>query len=168
MKTYSAKPADVSRDWIVLDATGVPVGRLCVEAAKILRGKHKPIYTPNQDTGDHVLIVNAERAIYTGVNKPKEPIYRHTLYPGGIRQVPKGELLEKRPEYAILRTVKGMLPHNSLGAKMLKKLRVVAGPSHPHEAQIKGTPDANRAQTVSAMATSAMSRTTAAGQAEGK
>lgn len=161
MKTYSAKPADITRDWIVLDATGVPVGRLCVEAAKILRGKHKPIYTPNQDTGDHVLIINAERAIYTGNNKSDEPIYRHTLYPGGIKQVPKGELLAKRPEYAILRTVKGMLPHNSLGAQMLRKLRVIAGPTHPHEAQIKGTPDAARAQSVAAMATSAMTRTTA-------
>ena len=161
MKTYSAKPAEMTRDWIVLDATGVPVGRLCVEAAKILRGKHKPTFTPNQDTGDHVLIINAERAIYTGANKPSEPIWRHTLYPGGIKSVPKGELLEKRPDYAILRTVKGMLPHNALGAKMLKKLRVVAGPNHPHEAQIKGTPNAQRAQTVAAMATDAMTRTPA-------
>jgi large subunit ribosomal protein L13 len=136
--TYSAKPTDIVRDWVVLDATGVPVGRLAVEAAKLLRGKHKPMFTPHMDTGDHVIIVNAERAIYTGANKPAEPVYRHTLYPGGLKQVPRGELLESRPEYALLRTVKGMLPHNSLGAKMLKKLRVYRGPSHPHEAQIKG------------------------------
>ena len=138
MRTYSAKPSDIVRDWIVLDATGVPVGRLAVEAAKILRGKHKPTFTTHMDTGDHVIIINAERAVYTGNNKADEPIYRHTLYPGGIRSVPRGELLTKRPEYAILRTVKGMLPHNSLGAKMLKKLRVYQGPTHPHEAQIKG------------------------------
>ena len=138
MRTYSAKPSEITRDWVVLDATGKPVGRLCVEAAKILRGKHKPIFTPHIDCGDHVIIINAERAIYTGTNKNNEPIYRHTLYPGGIKQVPRGELLEKRPDYAIYRTVKGMLPHNKLGAKMLKKLRVYAGEAHPHEAQIKG------------------------------
>lgn len=137
-RTYSAKPSDIVRDWVVLDATGIPVGRLSVEAAKLLRGKHKPTFTPHMDTGDHVIIINADRAVYTGNNKPDEPIYRHTLYPGGIRQIPRGELLATRPDYAILRTVKGMLPHNSLGAKMLKKLRVYAGPSHPHEAQIKG------------------------------
>nr|CAA9283864.1 LSU ribosomal protein L13p (L13Ae) [uncultured Armatimonadetes bacterium] len=138
MKTYSAKPSEIQRDWVVLDATGVPVGRLSVEAAKILRGKHKPTFTPHMDTGDHVIIINAERAIYTGNNKADEPIYRHTLYPGGIRSVPRGEFLTKRPEDAILRTVKGMLPHNSLGAQMLRKLRVYRGPEHRHEAQIKG------------------------------
>ena len=138
MRTYSAKPSEIVRDWVVLDATGLPVGRLASEAAKILRGKHKPIFTPHIDTGDHVIIINAERALYTGNNKAEEPIYRHTLYPGGLKSVPRGELLTKRPEYAILRTVKGMLPHNSLGAKMLKKLRVYRGPAHPHEAQVKG------------------------------
>jgi large subunit ribosomal protein L13 len=138
IRTYSAKPTDIVRDWVVLDATGVPMGRLAVEAAKILRGKHKPTFTPHMDTGDHVIIINADRAVYTGNNKADEPIYRHTLYPGGIRQIPRGELLATRPDYAIMRTVKGMLPHNSLGAKMLKKLRVYAGASHPHEAQIKG------------------------------
>jgi large subunit ribosomal protein L13 len=106
--------------------------------AQPLRGKHKPTFVPHLDTGDHVIIINAERAIYTGNNKAKEPIYRHTLYPGGLKSVPRGEFLTKRPEEAILRTVKGMLPHNSLGAKMLKKLRVYRGGAHPHEAQIKG------------------------------
>jgi len=142
MKTYSAKPSEITRDWIVLDATGVPVGRLAAEAARILRGKHKPIYTTHIDTGDHVVILNAARAIYTGNNKADEPIYRHTLYPGGIRSVPRGEFLEKRPEDAIMRTVKGMLPHNSLGAHMLKKLRVYKDSVHPHEAQIKGAQNA--------------------------
>lgn len=155
-RTYSAKPTDIVRDWVVLDATGVPVGRLAVEAAKLLRGKHKPTFTPHMDTGDHVIIINADRAVYTGNNKPAEPIYRHTLYPGGIRQIPRGELLATRPDYAILRTVKGMLPHNSLGAKMLKKLRVYAGPSHPHEAQIKGAQAAkSRATTTSSTAVAA-------------
>ena len=145
MKTYSAKPKDIARDWVVLDATGVPVGRLAVEAAKLLRGKHKPIFTPHMDTGDHVIIINAERAVYTGNNKGDEPIYRHTLYPGGIKSVPRGEFLTKRPEEAILRTVKGMLPHNSLGAQMFRKLRVYRGGTHPHEAQIKGAQAANAA-----------------------
>jgi len=142
MKTYSAKPSEIKRDWIVLDATGVPVGRLCVEAARILRGKHKPTFTTHIDTGDHVIIINAARAIYTGNNKADEPIYRHTLYPGGIRSTPRGEFLEKRPDELIRKTVKGMLPHNSLGAQMLGKLKVYTTDSHPHEAQIKGARNA--------------------------
>jgi large subunit ribosomal protein L13 len=139
MKTYSAKPSEIERKWVVLDATGQSMGRLCVEAAKLLRGKHKPTFTPHMDCGDHVIIVNAARAIYKGNNKADEPIYHHTLYPGGIKQVAKGELLEKRPDYAVYRTVKGMLPHNKLGSKILTKLRVYAGETHPHEAQVKGS-----------------------------
>lgn len=158
MRTFSAKPAEIQRDWIVLDATGVAVGRLAAEAAKILRGKNKAIFTPHIDTGDHVIIINAARAIYTGNNKADEPIWRHTLYPGGIKSVPKGELLEKRPEHAIMRTVKGMLPHNSLGAATLKKLRIYAGAEHLHEAQIKGTPTPERAEKVAASATMHMRR----------
>lgn len=138
MKTYAVKADDIQRDWIVLDATGVPMGRLAAKAAAILRGKTKAIFSPHMDCGDHVIIINAERAILTGNNKGDEPIYRHTLYPGGLKQVPRAELLEKRPDYAVLRTVKGMLPHNRLGAQMLTKLRVYAGENHPHEAQIKG------------------------------
>ena len=145
MKTYSAKPSEINRDWVVVDATGQPVGRLCAEVAKILRGKHKPTFTPHMDCGDHVIILNAGRAIYRGNNKALEPIYHHTLYPGGIKEVAKGELLEKRPEFAIYRTVKGMLPHNKLGAKMLKKLRVYESDTHPHEAQVKGAAKAAEA-----------------------
>ena len=152
MKTFSAKPAEVVRDWHIIDATGKSVGRLCVDIAKLLRGKHKAIFTPHIDTGDHVIILNAGRAVYTGNNKPMEPIYRHTLYPGGIRSVPKGELLDKRPEYAIYRTVKGMLPHNKLGAAMLKKLRVYKGDTHPHEAQIIGMEKRKAATTTTAEA----------------
>ena len=148
MKTYSAKPSEIKRDWVVLDATGVPVGRLAVEAAKLLRGKHKPTFTPHMDTGDHVIIVNAERAIYTGNNKADEPIYHHTHYPGGLKMVPKGEFLEKRPEDAIKRTIWKMIPHNSLGRQQLTKLRVYRGPAHPHEAQIKGTPSPERVQQI--------------------
>jgi large subunit ribosomal protein L13 len=159
MKTFSAKPEEMKRDWVVLDATGVPVGRLAVEAAKILRGKHKPIFTPHVDTGDHVIIINAGRALYTGNNKADEPIYRHSGYPGGIKQTPKGELLAKRPEFLIRRTVKKMLPGTSLGAKQLTKLQVYAGDTHPHEAQIKGTPSPEGAAAIAKAANEAMRRT---------
>lgn len=159
MKTFSAKPEEMKRDWVVLDATGVPVGRLAVEAAKILRGKHKPIFTPHVDTGDHVIIINASRALYTGTNKGAEPIYRHSGYPGGIKQTPKSELLDKRPEFLIHRTIKKMLPGTSLGAKMLTKLRVYAGDTHPHEAQIKGTASPDTAATIAKTANEAMRRT---------
>lgn len=158
MKTFSAKPAEIQRDWVVLDATGVPVGRLAAEAAKILRGKHKPIFTPHIDTGDHVIVINADRAIWTGNNKPKEPIYRHTLYPGGIRSTARGTFLETKPEELIRRTIKGMLPHNSLGAQQLRKLKVYKGGEHPHEAQIKGTPNAAQAEAFAKSADKAMRR----------
>lgn len=165
-RTYSAKPAEITRDWHVIDATGKPVGRICVDAAKLLRGKHKAIFTQHIDTGDHVIIINAERAIYTGNNKADEPIYRHTLYPGGIRSVPKGELLEKRGDYALYRTIKGMLPHNKLGAAMLKKLRVYKGATHPHEAQIKGMENrkAGAANTAAPVATETASTTSVEAQ----
>lgn len=147
MRTYSAKPSEIDRDWVVLDATGMSVGRLCVEAARILRGKHKAIFTPHVDCGDHVIIIHAARAVYTGNNKGDEPIYRHTGWPGGIKQVTRGTLLATRPEFAIYRTVKGMLPHNSLGARMLKKLRVYSGDEglKRHEAQLKGAAKAKAA-----------------------
>lgn len=137
MPTYSAKPADMekSRQWVVLDATNQPMGRLAVEAAKILRGKNKPQWTPHVDCGDHVIIINADKVRLTGNNKSDEPIYRHTLYPGGLRTVTRGREIEKDSAAALLRVVKGMLPHNSLGAATLKKLRVYAGPEHPHQAQ---------------------------------
>jgi len=137
MKTYSAKPKEMelSRKWYILDATGQPLGRLAVEAAKLLRGKHKPQFTPHVDCGDHVIIINASRARLTGTSKALEPVYHHTLYPGGIRSIARGRELEKTPETAVLRVVKGMLPHNTLGANMLKKLRVYAGAEHPHGPQ---------------------------------
>jgi len=137
MPTYSAKPADMekSRAWVVLDATNQPMGRLAVEAAKILRGKNKPQWTPHVDCGDHVIIINADKVRLTGNSKRDEPIYHHTLYPGGIRSVARGREIERDAAAAMMRVVKGMLPHNSLGAQMLKKLRVYAGAEHPHQAQ---------------------------------
>lgn len=135
MKTYTAKPNEIERKWFVVNAEGKSLGRLAVEVAKILRGKHKPIFTPHVDTGDHVIIVNAEKVVLTGTNKPDELLYRHSGYPGGIKSESRGKLLTERPELLIMGTVKGMLPHNTLGAMMLKKLRVYRGASHPHEAQ---------------------------------
>ncbi|MGO8673664.1 MAG: 50S ribosomal protein L13 [Capsulimonadaceae bacterium] len=137
MSTISAKPAEMekSRKWIVLDATNQSMGRVAVEAARILRGKNKPEFTPHVDCGDHVIIINAEKVRLTGNNKKDEPIYHHTLYPGGIRTITRGRELEKNPVTALHRVVKGMLPHNTLGAQTLKKLRVYAGPDHPHQAQ---------------------------------
>ncbi len=137
MQTYSAKPADMekSRRWMVIDATNQPMGRLAVEAAKILRGKNKPQWTPHVDCGDHVIIINADKVRLTGNSKRDEPIYHHTLYPGGIRSIARGREIEKDAVGAMMRVVKGMLPHNSLGAQMLKKLHIYAGPEHPHQAQ---------------------------------
>jgi large subunit ribosomal protein L13 len=135
--TRSAKREDMEqqRQWYVIDATNLPMGRLAAEAAKILRGKNKPQWTPHVDCGDHVIIINAEKVRLTGTSKKDEPLYRHTLYPGGLRTVSRGRELEKDPSAALLRVIKGMLPHNSLGAAVLKKLRVYAGAEHPHQAQ---------------------------------
>jgi large subunit ribosomal protein L13 len=134
MRTVSAKESEISRKWYVLDAAGRPVGRIAVEAAKLLRGKHKAIFTPHVDTGDHVIIINADKAVLTG-NKGAELIYWHSLYPGGLKSVSRAKEMATRPERTIMRAVKGMLPHNKLGARMLKKLRVYSGAEHPHEAQ---------------------------------
>lgn len=134
MKTYSTKPSDIKREWFVVDAAGKPLGRLAAEVAKILRGKHKPIFAPHLDTGDFVIVVNASKVKLTG-RKDEELIYWHTMWPGGLRSVTRGNLIAQKPERAIRRAVKGMLPHNKLGAAMIRKLKVYAGPEHPHEAQ---------------------------------
>ena len=133
-RTFMAKEHEVERAWLLVDATDRPLGRLAAEVARILRGKHKPIFTPHCDTGDHVVIVNADKVALTG-NKSEELIYRHTQYPGGLKSVTRGQMLAKTPARLIERTVKGMLPHNKLGAAMYTKLRVYAGPNHPHEGQ---------------------------------
>jgi large subunit ribosomal protein L13 len=134
MRTYSAKETDISRKWFVLDAANRPIGRVAVDAAKILRGKNKPIFTPHIDTGDHVIIINAEKAVLTGT-KGKELIYHHSQYPGGIKSISRAKEHALTPEKSVMRVVKGMLPHNKLGAQMLRKLRVYRGSEHPHEAQ---------------------------------
>ena len=135
--TVSARPEDMEaqRVWYIMDATDKPLGRLAVDAAMILRGKHKPIFTPHVDTGDHVIIINAEKVVLTGVNKGKENIYHHTGWPGALKSVQRQDELEKRPEEAIRRVVRGMIPHNKLGDAIIKKLKVYRGPDHPHAAQ---------------------------------
>jgi large subunit ribosomal protein L13 len=125
----------VARQWHVIDATDVVLGRLASQAARLLRGKHKPIYAPHVDTGDFVIIVNASKVALTGNKRNDKLAYRHSGYPGGLTATPYSELLEKRPERVIEKAVKGMLPHNSLGRQMASKLKVYAGPEHPHDAQ---------------------------------
>lgn len=135
MKTISAKPAEVRRDWYVVDATGKTLGRLSTEIARRLRGKHKPEYTPHVDTGDYIVVVNAEKIRVTG-NKLKDKMYhRYTGYIGHLKSIPLEKLLEDAPERAVQNAVKGMLPRGPLGRKMLGKLRVYAGPEHSHSAQ---------------------------------
>jgi large subunit ribosomal protein L13 len=136
MSTYLASPADVQRKWYVVDAEGKTLGRLATVIASILRGKHKPTFTPNVDCGDHVIIINAEKVLLTG-NKLTEKIhYTHSMYPGGLKAASYGQMLKTKPEYAITKTIWGMLPHNRLGRQMIKKLRVYRGPEHPHQAQV--------------------------------
>ena len=135
MKTFSAKPAEVRRDWFVVDATGKTLGRLSTEIAHRLRGKHKPEYTPHVDTGDYIIVVNAEKVRVTG-NKLKDKMYhRYTGYIGNLKSVPLEKLLAEHPERVIETSVKGMLPRGPLGRKMLTKLRVFKGPEHDHAAQ---------------------------------
>ncbi len=136
MKTYVPKKEEIERKWYVIDAAGKPLGRLATQIATILRGKHKPIYTPFMDTGDYVIVINAEKVILTGGKEEKKVYYRHSGYPGGLKVIPYKKMKEKYPERVIRIAVKGMIPHNSLGRKMLKKLKVYRGAEHPHEAQM--------------------------------
>jgi large subunit ribosomal protein L13 len=135
VRTYQPKPGQVSRQWHVIDATDVVLGRLASQTARLLRGKHKPIFAPHVDTGDFVIIVNASKVALTGTKRDDKLAYRHSGYPGGLRATPYSELLVKRPEYAVEKAIKGMLPHNTLGRQMASKLKVYAGPEHPHQAQ---------------------------------
>ena len=135
MRTYSPKPADIQREWHVIDATDVRLGRLAVQIATLLRGKHKPTYAPHVDTGDFVIIVNAEKVALTGNKREQKFAYRHSGYPGGLRKRSFGELLDTKPEHLLEKVVKGMLPKNKLGRAQGKKLKVYAGPDHPHAAQ---------------------------------
>jgi large subunit ribosomal protein L13 len=135
VRTYSPKPADIQREWHVIDATDVVLGRLSVQIATLLRGKHKPTFAPHVDGGDFVIVVNAGKVALSGNKKVTKLAYRHSGYPGGLSSTPFGELLEKDPRAAIEKAVWGMLPKNRLGRQMLKKLKVYAGPEHPHSAQ---------------------------------
>jgi large subunit ribosomal protein L13 len=134
-KTYSPKPGDVERAWLVVDATDLPLGRLASEIATLLRGKHKPTYAPHIDGGDFVVVVNAEKVAVTSDKSQSKIYYRHSGYPGGIKAETFESLLERRPEAVIERAVRGMLPKNKLGRQMARKLKVHAGPDHPHAAQ---------------------------------
>ncbi|NDL57544.1 50S ribosomal protein L13 [Phytoactinopolyspora mesophila] len=135
MRTYSPKPGDVERQWHVIDATDVVLGRLASHTATLLRGKHKPVYAPHLDAGDFVIVINADKVALSGNKLDQKIDYRHSGRPGGLRSTTYAELLEKNPRRVIEKAVKGMLPHNSLGRKMLTKLKVYAGPEHPHQAQ---------------------------------
>jgi large subunit ribosomal protein L13 len=135
VRTFSPKPADIQREWHVIDATDVVLGRLAVQTANLLRGKHKPIYAPHMDTGDFVIVVNAEKVALSGSKATTKMSYRHSGYPGGLTATPMGELLAKDSRKAIEKAVWGMLPKNKLGRQILKKLKVYAGPEHPHAAQ---------------------------------
>lgn len=134
-RTYMARPGEIEKKWYVLDGKGKPLGRLAAEAARILRGKHKPRFTPHIDTGDHVIIINAEKVLLTGNKLQKKLYVRHTGYPGGLKTTNYATLMQNKPEFAVRKAVTGMLPHNRLGAAMAKKLRVYRGPDHPHQAQ---------------------------------
>ena len=135
MRTYTPKPADVERRWHVIDATDVVLGRLAVQAATLLRGKHKPTYAPHLDTGDFVIIINADKVALTGNKREQKKAYRLSGYPGGLSAVGYTELLDKHPERAVEKAVRGMIPKNTLGRHQLSKLKVYAGPEHPHTAQ---------------------------------
>jgi large subunit ribosomal protein L13 len=144
--TYSPKASEIQRSWHVVDAEGLVLGRLATEVASILRGKHKPIYTPHLDTGDHVVIVNADKVVLTSGKADRKPVYRHSGFPGGLKTETYAELLARKPEEAVRRSVRGMLPKNRLGRQMLTKLKVYAGPHHPHAAQKPQTLDVAHAR----------------------
>lgn len=135
MRTYSPKPADVDRQWHVIDAQDVVLGRLAVQTATLLRGKHKPTFAPHMDLGDFVVIVNAEKVSLSGNKREDKLAYRHSGYPGGLKSIAYGDLLDKDPRKAVEKAVWGMLPKNRLGRALMKKLKVYAGPDHPHAAQ---------------------------------
>jgi large subunit ribosomal protein L13 len=135
MRTFSPRPTDIERRWLLVDAEGVPLGRLATQVAMVLRGKHKPIYSPHMDTGDHVVVINADKVLLTG-RKPEQKCYfRHSMYPGGLKWTSFSEMRTTKPERVVLLAVKGMLPGNTLGRSMLRKLKVYAGAEHPHAAQ---------------------------------
>lgn len=135
MKTYSPKKSEIDREWFVVDAAGLTLGRMATEVARILRGKHKPTFAPHMDMGDHVIIVNADQVVLSGDKNVGKMIHHHSGYPGGLTSRSYGDSLERRPADTVRKSITGMLPHNRLGAQMATKLKVYAGPEHPHVAQ---------------------------------
>ena len=136
MPTYSPKASEITRAWHVIDAEGMVLGRVCTEVARILRGKHKPIFAPHMDTGDHVIIVNAAKVVLTSGKAGKKDVVRHSGYPGGLKTTTYADLLVRKPEEAVRNSVRGMLPKGPLGRQMIRKLKVYAGPEHPHASQM--------------------------------
>ncbi|NNE72859.1 MAG: 50S ribosomal protein L13 [Acidimicrobiales bacterium] len=135
MTTYTPKKSEIERSWHVVDAEGLVLGRMATEVASILRGKHKPTYTPHLDTGDHVIIINADKVVLTSGKAERKNMYRHSGYPGGLKTTTYAHLLATRPEQAVRDTIRGMIPKNRLGRQMINKLKVYAGPAHPHGSQ---------------------------------
>jgi len=135
MGTYSPKASEITRAWHVIDADGMVLGRLCTEAARLLRGKHKPIFAPHIDTGDHVVIINADKVVLTSGKADREMVYRYSGYPGGMKSESYQQLLDRKPAEALRMSIAGMLPKGPLGRQMVTKLKVYAGPDHPHAAQ---------------------------------
>ena len=155
MKTYTARPADIQRRWLLLDASGKTLGRLATQVATVLRGKHKPMYTPHVDTGDHVVIINAARVVLTGRKAEDKKYFHHTLYPGGATWTSIQQVMAKHPERVVQRAVAGMMPRTKLGRAMMKKLKVYAGPEHPHAPQQPAAWDGAAAPAPSTTATPA-------------
>ena len=135
MTTYSPKASEIDRAWVLVDADGLVLGRLATEVANILRGKHKPTYAPHMDMGDHVVIINADKVVLTAEKASKKKVYRHSGFPGGLKEQTYQDLLDRKPEEALRQTIRGMIPKTRLGAAQLRKLKVYAGPTHPHAAQ---------------------------------
>ena len=135
VRTYSPKASEMDRAWWIVDADGQVLGRMATEVARVLRGKHKPIYTPHLDCGDHVIIVNADKIVTTADKSERKMLYRHSGYPGGLHSETLGKALARQPAEVVRRSIRGMLPHTRLGRQMLRKLKVYAGPVHPHKAQ---------------------------------
>ena len=135
MSTYSPKASEIDRAWVLIDAEGLVLGRLATEVSRILRGKHKPTFAPHIDTGDHVVIINADKIVLTSDKAEKKMVYRHSGFPGGLKEQTYADVLAKKPAEAVRNTIRGMMPHTRLGAAQIKKLKVYAGPTHPHAAQ---------------------------------
>lgn len=135
IKTYSPKESEITHEWLIVDAKGQTLGRVATEVANLLRGKHKPIYTPHADTGDFVIVINAEQVVVTGSKSDKKIYYHHTMHPQGFRQINFRDQLQKHPTWPLRDAIEGMLPHNRLGRALAKNLKIYAGPEHPHAAQ---------------------------------